>query len=88
MLRLVWDAEMSAGELADRTGMTKPAASQHLKLLLDADLMQVRTEVHRRMYRVNLPRVREVQQFLDAFWDDTLSQLQHTAEARHRPAQH
>ena len=39
MLRLVWDAELTASELAQRTGMTKPGASQHLRMLRDAGLV-------------------------------------------------
>jgi len=84
MLRLVWDGELAAGELADRTGMTKPAASQHLKLLLDAGLVRVRSDANRRLYRVDLQRVRQVQQFLDDFWEDRLPRLQATAESLHR----
>ncbi len=63
-------------------GCPLPAASQHLQLLLDADLVLVRREAHRRLYRVNPPCVREVRQFLDAFWDDKLAQLQQTAGCR------
>jgi DNA-binding transcriptional ArsR family regulator len=39
MLQLVWDAERSSSDLADAVGMSRPAASQHLKVLRDAGLV-------------------------------------------------
>ena len=44
MLELVWDAERSSSELAEAVALTRPAASQHLKVLRDAGLVQVRVD--------------------------------------------
>jgi DNA-binding transcriptional ArsR family regulator len=41
MLELVWDAERSSSEIAAAVGATRPAASQHLKVLRDAALVRV-----------------------------------------------
>ena len=68
MLRLVWDDERPATELAEAAGLSKSAASQHLKLLREAGLVQVRVDATRRLYRADLARVAEVAGFLDDFW--------------------
>jgi DNA-binding transcriptional ArsR family regulator len=81
MLRLVWDEERAATELADAAGMSKSSASQHLKLLRDAGLVTVRVEANRRMYRADLQRVGEIASFLDEFWAAPLQRLRATAES-------
>jgi DNA-binding transcriptional ArsR family regulator len=83
MLRLVWDQERPASELAEAAGLSRSAASQHLKLLRDAGLVQVRAEATRRLYRADLERVAVVAAFLDDFWATPLERLKATAEARH-----
>jgi len=80
MLRLVWDEERAATELADAAGMSKSAASQHLKSLRDAGLVTVRVDANRRLYRADLQRVAELASFLDEFWAAPLQQLQAAAE--------
>jgi DNA-binding transcriptional ArsR family regulator len=82
MMRLVWDAERPATELAEVAGLSKSAASQHLKLLRDAGLITVRTAGNRRLYRADLGRVAEVAAFLDAFWAEPLARLMSVAEDR------
>lgn len=84
MLRLVWDGERPATELAEAAGLSRSAASQHLKLLREAGLVQVRVDATRRLYRADLTRVAEVAGFLDDFWATPLARLQATAEARHQ----
>ena len=93
MLRLVWDEERAATELADAAGMSKSAASQHLKLLRDAGLVTVRVDANRRLYRADLQRVGEIASFLDEFSAAPLRRLRATAEtiaverAKARPKQ-
>lgn len=52
MLRLVLDREVPVSELAERVGVSQPAASQHLKILRDAGLIRGRVDGRRRLYRV------------------------------------
>jgi DNA-binding transcriptional ArsR family regulator len=85
MLRLVWDEERPATELADAAGLSRSAASQHLKLLKEAGLIDVRVDATRRLYRADLDRVAEVAAFLDDFWATPLDRLRATAEGR-RPS--
>ena len=86
MLRLVWDAERTSTDLAERTGMSRPAASQHLRVLREADLVDVRVDGNRRWYRADQRRLARVRALIEAFWDDRLDALQLAAEAeaRHR----
>jgi DNA-binding transcriptional ArsR family regulator len=83
MLRLVWDEERSSSELAEAAGLSKSAASQHLKLLRNAGLVQVRVDANRRLYRADLECVGTVASFLGDFWAAPLARLKSTAEARH-----
>jgi DNA-binding transcriptional ArsR family regulator len=82
MLRLVFDDDRTAGELAAAAGLSKSAASQHLKLLRDAGLMTVRVDGNRRLYRADIERVAEVAKFLDDFWATPLDRMKAAAEQR------
>jgi DNA-binding transcriptional ArsR family regulator len=75
MLRLVWDAERSSSDVADAVGMSRPAASQHLKVLRDAGLVHVRVDGNQRLYRVDLERLSAVRSQLEGFWGARLGRL-------------
>jgi DNA-binding transcriptional ArsR family regulator len=68
ILRLVWDAEMPAGVIAARFAVTRPAISQHLRVLEEADLVEVRREGTRRFYRAKPETLAELRAYLDGFW--------------------
>lgn len=80
MLQLVWDQERPASALAEAAGLSKSAASQHLKILRDAGLVDVRAAATRRLYRADLARVAEVAALLDDFWAAPLERLRAAAE--------
>jgi DNA-binding transcriptional ArsR family regulator len=80
MLRLVIKGEQTPSDLAAATGMTQPAASQHLKVLRDAGLVTVRVEGQRRLYRVDFAGLRRLRAELDMFWDTSLAALAEAAE--------
>jgi DNA-binding transcriptional ArsR family regulator len=50
ILEMLSDRELAAGEIARRFDMTPPAVSQHLKILLNADLVRIRKDAQRRIY--------------------------------------
>jgi DNA-binding transcriptional ArsR family regulator len=75
MLALAWDAERSSSELAEAVALTRPAASQHLKVLRDAGLVHVRVDGNQRLYRVDPARLEEVRRQLEEFWGDRLGRL-------------
>jgi DNA-binding transcriptional ArsR family regulator len=75
MLELAMDRELQAGELAELTGMSQPAASQHLRVLREAGLMDVRPDGPRRLYRVNFAALQALRAQLDDFWGEHLEAL-------------
>jgi DNA-binding transcriptional ArsR family regulator len=81
MLRLVLDREMPVSELAERVGLSQPAASQHLKVLRDAGLVRGRVDGRRRLYRVDLDGLETLRRQLDAYWGPALAALKEAAEA-------
>jgi DNA-binding transcriptional ArsR family regulator len=84
MLRLAWDEERTSSELAEAAGLSRSAASQHLKILRDAGLVHVRVDANRRLYQVDPERLTRLRSSLDDFWGDLLGNLKQTAESLHR----
>jgi DNA-binding transcriptional ArsR family regulator len=84
ILRLVRDEEMAAGTIASHFEVTRPAISQHLRVLHDAGLVTERREGTRRMYRARPEGLDELRTFLAEFWDDRLQALKQQAEAEER----
>jgi DNA-binding transcriptional ArsR family regulator len=81
ILQLVRSDELPAGAIASRFTMTRPAVSQHLKVLKDAGLLEERRQGVRRLYRTSPSGFGELRRFLEQFWDDRLVQLKAAAEA-------
>lgn len=81
LLRLVRDEERSAGELAAAfPQMSRPAVSQHLRVLSEADLVTIRRSGNRRMYRARTDGLTEVWRFIDEMWTDRLAKLKDAVE--------
>jgi DNA-binding transcriptional ArsR family regulator len=81
ILRLVWDRELSAGEIAGRFDVTFGAVSQHLGVLRDAGLVRVRVAGNHRYYRADRARLGPLAQALEAMWSDSLDRLAAAVEA-------
>ena len=81
ILRLVLDRELSAGEIAARFDVTRPAISQHISVLRSAGLIDERREGARRFYRARPQGVEDLREFLSGFWGDSLVRLKQAAEA-------
>lgn len=75
MLRLVADNERSSSAIAEALDLSRPATSQHLKVLRAAGLVHVRVDKNQRLYRVDFHLLDEVRAQLDAFWGDRLARL-------------
>src|SRR3954454_20682205 len=80
MLSLVWDGERTASEIAEHSRLSKPATSQHLKVLRDAGLVNVRVDGNRRLYRPDAPNVAALRQALEEFWGDRLGRMRDALE--------
>jgi len=71
--------ETSFGELADKFEMSRPAVSQHLKVLRDAGIVTARADAQRRIYRLNNESLDEVEAWLGTvrdFWSQRLDRLE------------
>src|SRR5260370_5262483 len=88
ILALVWREERTAGESEANFKMTRPAVSQHLTILRESDLLALRREGTRRLYRANRQAIARLRAELGAFWDDHLAQLKDAAEAAGRRERH
>jgi DNA-binding transcriptional ArsR family regulator len=86
ILRLVRDGELAAGEIARHfPSMSRPAVSQHLRVLTDSGLVDARAEGNRRMYRWRREGLRDAAGFLDEMWSDGLGRLKAAAEREEWP---
>jgi DNA-binding transcriptional ArsR family regulator len=74
-LQLVTGGARSSGELAEACGWTRPATSQHLKVLREAGLIEVRRQGQHRLYQARKERLAELRAFLDDFWGTRLGEL-------------
>jgi DNA-binding transcriptional ArsR family regulator len=78
---LVRDQPRSVGELAKHFGITQQAVSQHLKVLREAGLVDVRAEQQRRLYQVRPEGLRSVEAFLAQLWPASLQRLKSAVES-------
>ena len=88
VLRLIQNTELPAGEIASHFVVTRPAISQHLRVLVDAGLVTVRRDGTRLLYRTRPEGLEEVRQFLGEFWEESLQRLKHAAEADNQERSH
>ena len=80
ILTLVRSRELSAGEIAARFEVSRPAVSQHLGVLKEAGLVSERREGTRRLYRARPAGLAELRHFLEDFWDARLEDLKREVE--------
>ena len=86
ILRLVRDHELPAGRIASHfPAISRPAVSQHLRVLEGADLVDVRREGTRRLYRWRREGLADVAAFVDDMWSDGLARLKAAAEREEWP---
>ena len=71
----------SVGELAQHLPISRPAVSQHLRVLKDGGLVVSRPEGTRRVYRLNPEGVTALRAYLDRIWEQALTAFQKAAEA-------
>ena len=82
ILKLVAARPRAVGELAELLPVTRPAVSQHLKLLKTAGLVLDRAEGTRRIYRADARGVQELRATLDRFWSQTLANFKELVESQ------
>ena len=88
VLEILRDHPASAGELADALPIARPGVSRHLRVLREAGLVDVRQDAQRRIYRLRVDPLVEVDEWMAdyrALWQNRLDAL-HTEIARGKKA--
>ncbi|HEX6166997.1 MAG TPA: metalloregulator ArsR/SmtB family transcription factor [Acidimicrobiales bacterium] len=78
ILDLLRDGERPVGELVDRLDLSQPAVSKHLRVLREAGMVEVRPEAQRRLYRLRLEPLVEIDEWLAPYrrmWSRSLDHL-------------
>ena len=70
----------SVGDIAEGLPVSRPAVSQHLKALKDADLVRDEARGTARLYRIHAPGLRVLRDWIDGFWDEALANFKNYAE--------
>jgi DNA-binding transcriptional ArsR family regulator len=76
----------AVGELARRLPVSRPAVSQHLRVLKEAGLVGDRAAGTRRIYSVNGDGLAELREYVNGFWDEALAALKAAAESTNEGA--
>lgn len=84
ILRQLASGEQSAGAIAARFRLTRPAISLHLRVLRDAGLITVRRKAQSRLYSIDADAVNQLRARFDRFWDDALPRLKSVIESEYR----
>jgi DNA-binding transcriptional ArsR family regulator len=71
---------LAVGEIARGLPVSRPAVSQHLRVLKDAGLVRARAEGTRRLYQVDPAGLAALRDYLDGFWDGALEAFRQEAE--------
>lgn len=85
ILRLTWDNELTAGEVASNFDITFPAISQHLKVLRDAGAISMRVDGVRRYYRARPEVLGPLKAVLEQMWSGDLARLADVAGRKKSP---
>lgn len=80
ILRLVWDRELSAGEIAAQFDVSWPAVSQNLNVLREAGLVSERRDGRRRLYRAEPRALGPLAAALREMWKADLESLKREVE--------
>ena len=75
ILSLVRDQERTVTDIAEHFDITRPAISQHLRVLAEAELVDVRNEGTRRYYSARPEGLGELRDWMAGFWTNALQTL-------------
>ncbi len=84
VLAAVVPGPRSVTAIADQLPVTRPAVSQHLKVLLDAGLVEASREGRQHIYRIRLAGLEQVRRELESFWGSGLANLKQISEQTYR----
>ncbi len=81
ILEVVREGPRPVGEIARHVPVSRPAVSQHLRVLKEAGLVRDRREGTRRLYAVDGTGLSALRAYLETFWDTALAAFKEAAEA-------
>jgi DNA-binding transcriptional ArsR family regulator len=84
VLELLKHGERTVGDIAKTLPISRPAVSQHLKVLLDADLVAQRSEGTRNYYRLERQGFDTIRAYVESFWHDVLTAYAEAAKGGKR----
>ena len=70
----------AVGQLAAGLPVSRPAVSQHLRVLKEAGLVSERRDGTRRLYRIEPAGLEELREYFERFWDEALEAFKEAAE--------
>ena len=73
-------------EITRTLSVSRPAVSQHLRVLKEAGLVTGRAEGTRRLYSIDRAGLAAIREYFDRFWDEALEAFRRTAEETHAAA--
>ncbi|WP_433623154.1 ArsR/SmtB family transcription factor [Nocardia sp. CA-120079] len=79
ILEVLREGEQPVGVLAQRLSLSQPAVSKHLRMLKDVGLVEVRSDAQRRLYRIRLDPLVELDDWLEPYrrlWSARLDRLE------------
>ncbi len=80
IVELLCSGPLTVGEVADRLHIRQPQASKHLKVLLEAGLVEVEADANRRIYKLRLEPFKELNAWLEGYrdiWENRFDNLNH-----------
>lgn len=84
LFELLRSGPRSVGDLAAELPVSRPAVSQHLRVLEDAGLVVYTKQGTRRLYELDASGVVTLRQWVDGFWDEALARFKTAAELSQR----
>ncbi len=73
IFELIRDRPLSVTEIAATQPVSRPAVSQHLKVLERARLVSFEAQGNRRIYRISRKGLEELRRYVESFWTDVLA---------------
>jgi DNA-binding transcriptional ArsR family regulator len=80
IFELIAQGPLSVGSIAAQVPVSRPAVSQHLKVLKEADLVMDRAAGTRRLYEMNPDGVEALRSYFERFWNSALWAFKRAAE--------
>jgi DNA-binding transcriptional ArsR family regulator len=80
IFELLADGPRPVGEIAAQLPVTRPAVSQHLKILKEAGLVTDRPDGTRRLYQLDPGGIEVLRAYFDSFWNRALTSFKHAVE--------